>query len=933
MNQRELILLSPYRVPAKDSLMLGDDDMASFLNGYTALWHPALVVEAAGPPRIASPYDYESPTAGHVYALPESPQMFLPEDWEFRVREAGALSFRASPDRRETIANLNEALTHTAPDSSEASQQAIGDWRPEHLAPFFAIAFGHMHLLALFEAMDHENLLDAGGFWQELQQAAASIRSDHDSAKGHLQAAAEKLLSAREALYPTTIHIIDLAILDERVSADPFPAALLHGLNLNVIASGAALDGIATTTPELLAQLRKRVEVDQIEICTGSYRDREDALLPVESQIWNLCKGLETARNTTGSAVQTYARNRFAGHPQLQALLANVGVSRALLANFDDTSSSSHQNIVSHWTAPSGKQIDIFTRSPYRGDAPATFFHTAYYLHQTISKDFVATLALSHRGKKACAWYDDWVQLTRLAPVLGKWTTLSNYFNDVLSGEPVSTAQADEIQADYLTDRTEGHVGQPVSWFAQHARLRRRLDTAWTLAGIYRGLAGGADKLDVGARLATLEDQVELSPAGESAAIPATLDGLQAEVATALAKRLLARAANSTPGYLVVNPCSFTRRVAIEVDVSGVSLPIEGPLKASQVDNGRGKLVVEVPALGFAWVPRQGTGEPPPAKRFKLADERHVRNEFLEAEIDPMTGGLRGVWDPRTHVSRLGQMLVYNPGSTMRCKSVTVNSTGPALGEVVTEGAILDGQDQVLATFRQRFRAWLGRPVLELRVEIYPEQLPVGYPWHAYYGARFAWRDERTLLLRGVNGTGNITSHTRPETPDYLEWRLGRQSTTLFPGGLPFHQRHGARMLDVVLIPEGEDCKTFDLCIGLDRDYPMQTALGMITPVPIVPVEQGPPHVGSAGWLFHLDAANLLMTGMRPVAGADAVVARVVECALGTTQADLRCVRNPVRATLLDARGESLTEGRVVGDTVQFEVAASDCTQLRIDFQ
>ena len=41
-----------------------------------------------------------------------------------------------------------------------------------------------------------------------------------------------------------------------------------------------------------------------------------------------------------------------------------------------------------------------------------------------------------------------------------------------------------------------------------------------------------------------------------------------------------------------------------------------------------------------------------------------------------------------------------------------------------------------------------------MRIEIFPEHQPRGYPWHAYYGARFAWRDERCTLLRGVNGMG-----------------------------------------------------------------------------------------------------------------------------------------------------------------------------------
>jgi hypothetical protein len=372
----------------------------------------------------------------------------------------------------------------------------------------------------------------------------------------------------------------------------------------------------------------------------------------------------------------------------------------------------------------------------------------------------------------------------------------------------------------------------------------------------------------------------------------------------------------------------------VELDEATGPLPITGPLKACQIDGDKTRLVVEVPALGFAWVPRVApSGTPPSAGRMRLADERHVRNEFLEAEIDPATGGLRGLWDHRTRANRLGQQLVYHPGSKMRAAGVKVTSTGPALGEVVSEGALLDNHDQVLATFRQRFRAWLGRPVLDLTIELYPKHPPQGYPWHSYYGARFAWRDERALLLRGLHGPGFITSHTRPVTPDYLELRQGRQSTLLLPGGLPFHQRHGARMLDVLLVPPGETAQTFDLALGLDREYPMQTALGMVTPVPGVLTAKGPPHVGATGWLFHLDAPNLLLLGLRSgPEGADAVIARMLECGLYGGPAELRCVRDPQRAQLVDAQGQLLREMNTRGDAAQFEVVQGDFLQLRVDF-
>ena len=52
-----------------------------------------------------------------------------------------------------------------------------------------------------------------------------------------------------------------------------------------------------------------------------------------------------------------------------------------------------------------------------------------------------------------------------------------------------------------------------------------------------------------------------------------------------------------------------------------------------------------------------------------------------------------------------------------------------------------------------------------------------------------------------------VSTAARPQTPEYLEWRLGRQSTVLFPNGLPFHRRHETRMLDVILVTEHETAR------------------------------------------------------------------------------------------------------------------------------
>src|SRR5262249_3302010 len=147
-----------------------------------------------------------------------------------------------------------------------------------------------------------------------------------------------------------------------------------------------------------------------------------------------------------------------------------------------------------------------------------------------------------------------------------------------------------------LNERTTAQSDQPVSWFATHTRERRRLDTAWTLAALHRAL-GGQRQTEGEERLTDLENR--LVAGAKDLSEPLTMAD-QAS-AQALTERLLPRAPTETPGYMVLNPCSFTRRVALEVEGITTPLPLTGPLKACQLDGDKARLVVEVPPLGFAW--------------------------------------------------------------------------------------------------------------------------------------------------------------------------------------------------------------------------------------------------------------------------------------------------------------------------------------------
>ena len=950
MSDRQRLLLSPYRLPTHHQVYLNEDEMAAWLNGFIALWHPALLIGGDRPPRVDSAYDHEQPTAGRAYVMPESPPQFLPDDWADRVQAGGALKLPAYPDRDATVLEMIDAV-RAAGQTDEGreqfgtpEQQALLDLPMDRVRPFFGLGFGFLVVDSLFEAMDHEKLLDVPAFWGEVHEAVKSLlRPDAaEDVATHLKSAAARLLSAREVLYSVNIHLLDVWRLDEDKRDVPTPAALAAGSPLNVMATGRALERLAEHAPERAADLRAKldeaIQPPVVEVIGGVYREREDALLPVESQLWNLRTGRAAARDAVGANVEVLARRRSANHPQVPAWVQATGLRRALLASFDGAVTPTYRATVVNWSSPDGKSIDAFTRVPAPAHKPETFFNLVYTLHQSISQDAAPTVALLHQGEPAFPLYEDWLALSKLGPVLGEWTTFSRYFSDALAGEYVGTSAADDFFADYLEERTNARRPDPVSAFPVFARARRRLDAGWTFAAIYQSLSAAGPAEDETALLDQLrkaEDEIEttgLDPIpGEDAGRGVAMEE---PWANKLAARLQGRSEPDRPGFLLLNPCSFTRRVALELDGVTGQIPVEGFVKAAQVDADKARLVAEVPPLGFTWLPAKGVaGTAPPRPRMRLADGMVVRNEYFEAEIDPATGGLKSFRDSRTRLPRLGMQLVYNPGSRAEGQGVRVTQSGAALGEIVSEGRLVNEHNEELARFRLRLRAWLSRPVLDVRIEMEPTHAPTGYPWHAYYGARFAWRDDRSALLRGVNGLAMETSHARPVSPDFVEVKLGRPGTTILTGGLPIHQRQGQRMLDVILVPEGEQGRAFDLGLAVDRDYPMQAAVGMISPLAVVPTSKGPPHVGPTGWLFQLDSPNLLLLNLRPAAdGSRAFVATLLETSgVHGGSAELRCVRDPVGATLVDGDDQPTSGLTVVGDAVKLEYAAGELLRVRVE--
>jgi alpha-mannosidase len=398
----------------------------------------------------------------------------------------------------------------------------------------------------------------------------------------------------------------------------------------------------------------------------------------------------------------------------------------------------------------------------------------------------------------------------------------------------------------------------------------------------------------------------------------------------------------------VINPCSFIRRIGIELPVSPGAPTIERPVYAAEEHAGGLQAVVDVPAMGFVHL-TSGTPAPREKKTLLLVEDNVLRNEFFEAVINTTTGTLSAVHEYKSRGNRLSQQLALRmpgtrqkPGDTYRdpdesavysvmaADSVETTIATTTLGEVVARGRLLDASGNKLAGFVQTYRLWRGSRVLHLEIELDPVEEPKADPWNSYYCARFAWADEGAELFRTLHMARTPATEKKFESPHYVEIADERASTAILTGGLAFHRRQEERMLDTLLVTRGERRRKFRLGIGVDVQHPLHEALGLLVPSVVVPGVPAPAS-GSSGWLMHLSSRSVIATHWQPLEEGGHIVGfrvRLLETSGRPAHLALSAFRSIKSAKTVDFLGGDLAELKIEEGKLKLDLAAQEWVEV-----
>lgn len=881
------------------------------LTAWTALWHPAFLAAAESVPtwhRVDLPPDS---LAGRLVTLPPFCAERLPAGFIARAKTEGGWLVQQ--------ANLSEAV-------AEAIAGSYGGDRGvsrELVDDFLALGFCRLQVELLTRQMRYTTNIDETHFRNEaLAAAAAAVAGDEATAREHLAACFETLYESRKHFYPVDVYLLDFTLVAETTLGPSLRQELAHTTPSNLLMPSGLLAQLKASEAESFSQLLTAIDAGRACVTGGEPTESELPLLPMEDALARLAEGVSQYESVLGRRPQVFARRRAGLWPTLPQMLAKLGYQGALHFTLDDGRFPLGPQSKTRWEGLDSSVIDIFAKVPSDAARSESFLGLSRNIADSMDNDHVATVALAHWPGAASPWYDILRRVTELSPVLGKFMLLDEYFNQTDMPGRLSRFTADEYRTPYL----------------KQAIIRREPNAISRSVQAHRAAAQHASSQTVRTMAELVENHgTQHEKAGVNANPP--ID----QLASAIARR-----DTGVPGQqLIVNPLSFTRRIGVELTQAAAPPQIQGAVVAADWTADRKFAVVEVPAMGFAWI--EPSAAAASSKRVKpITRDNTLSNEFFEITVSRKTGGISSLVNFKQRGNQFSQQLAFRlPAQAsapaygedeghytqMRCESLQVTAACSAFGEITTVGTLVDDEGRRISGYRQKTQVWAGSRIIRVEIELDTPDEPRSDPWNSYYAARFAWAGETADLYRGVGLARQHTEAKRFEAPEYIEIDNAGGNIAILTGGLPYHRRSSVRMLDTLLVVAGETARRFALGIAVDAPHPAIAATEFIAP-PATAWLEGYKPTAPTGWLFHVSAKNVVATRWEPLVDVDELPgpdgrrpirgfkARLLETAGNGGRVTLRAFRPVVAARQVDFLGQTMVEVQVDNDKMSLDFAA-----------
>lgn len=935
---------------------LNENSAASLLNAFAVAWHPKLLLAAKSIPEWRQAESTELPTGQHIVFIPECSEDWLGHDWQNHFDDTFSIVFHAAHNREDYLQLVDQHFPE-------------GDICPQLLPHFFALGTCHLQVMLLSRKLHHFVDPDSVLLQSEAIAAAqAAIAGRDDDAKDHLRRCFECLLECREQFHPVDCFLVDVCLPSDQTSADELVELLKADTPLSLICCGSELDRYARE-PAFVNALTNSIQQKRLSLLTGHQHELRTSLSSL-STLYSDINDLPTWLKALADDSQLHwARRRYGITSSLPSILNHFGFASALHVVLDDGLYPDREYGQLKWQANDGSSIPAVSRIPMAIDGSSSFLRFADRYVESMQEDSNAVLLLARLPEVKTPWLRDLQIAAQHAPVLGQFVTMTDFI-DHTGGQTGATKFAEgEYLSPYLIQssvlKTEAPISSPQSLYAARdkmealaflecvdAVLKPRTSTSSKVTPLERSL--NQEELQ---RI----DLASTSTAEDKAATTAANLELAAELETAVHAAI----ATHTPGndgqgngLLLINNLPWQRQVSVTwPNPSQLPDATEHSVDAWQQSDAI-HLSTELPAGGFLWLTssvRTTSIKPMKAKGKPLAEHLLLRNQFFEVNLSERTGGIGEVRFHNQRANRVSQHTAFRyensktvrqpeqdedivcPYATTRMISCKVIQSGPYIGTAETTNEIVDVETQQrLATFRQTFTVKRDTPQLQLSIQFDSvDSAPTGNPWMTYFASRFAWDNESAAITRSMLGQAAGFRMERFDAADYIEVADADQRLLIIPHGRPYHRRTGPRMLDSLLLVEGETAREFQFTLDFDQPFPMRSVMEAIRPAVVLQPTNRIPKAAVAGWILGVSAKNVQAARCRVIKVDDETIGLVIvlqETEGRKANCQLRTVRPPKTARLRRPDGSTIQELTPDANGTLIEFSAFQLKEVELTF-
>jgi len=892
---------------------LPEDDASSLLNAVACAWHPRLLQRSASIPLFRQAESLSGYPGRRIVLVPATSESWMPHEWRSVFREQGHIVISGCITREDWLSAIDAALDEEST-SLAADASAIGDASvagdasrpaplesPGSLRDHF-LALGTVLLQTLLLSRRRHHFVDPDNLLlgREVRLAAdAWSAGDDATTKLHLGRCFEHLRETRERFYPMNCFLIDMCIPGDEEDPSAIQKLLESPLPLNLFATGTDISRWLEQDPSFSDHLKNAIEAGRLCLMSGHDSETRSSLGSMATTVADLERCRDLMTRVTGVPPRHWARRRYGLTASLPALLQHYGFESAFHVALDDGLYPDRERSQFEWQSPDGSLVPASSRIPLAIDSASGFLRFADRYNESMQDDTTAALFLARLPVVKSPWLGDLQVASGYAPVLGEFATMEKLCHAAGGSRLAERYEQSEYLAPFLIQSSVLKTEAPVSGPATLRFLNQRLESLRTVVGI-AVLIKAADSASewlaslnaIDGEIAALElahvDVLNTSAqrseglAESAKLILRNLDACQLALATAIQAKVPSKPSGNR-GLFLINSLPFGRFATVVWPAAWRRPARSGVIELSQRTGTSERLLVKLPPGGFAWLSESESGQvehpvmDPVKGEAPLAESLTLRNRHFEVSLSDRTGGIAAVTWHHQRGNRLSQQACFryereqalpDDGSgdiqkvsyaVSRLISHKVVDLGTVFAAVETVSELLSPVDlSVLATVRQTTRVDRVQPriLISLVFEGIAAQVK-GNPWLTYYGCRFAWDNESAAVTRAIMGQSCGFRGERFESPDYVEVSDQDHRVVIATHGRSYHRRSGPRMLDSLLIVEGETSRDFSFTIDFEQPFPLRTAADVLTPVIVHETSATVPASAASSWILGVSAKNV----------------------------------------------------------------------------